>query len=155
MMTAWNWKAALFSSVCRAALFFASNAGHSLDAAIAAAKVEFIYRAIASGFYGAMTEHFSKMKPVTRATATALIVIPAIAHGLEYVIHSMAGTPRLGSSIAASVAFSVAGTRFNLFAMRRGLLIVGRGSRSLASDVVTLTRLGVGGAVRLFNLHAR
>ena len=144
-MSAWNWKAALFSSTCRALLFFGSNLSEGLDAAIAAGQVEFVYRAIASGFYGGLTERFSKIEPAARSTAAALILIPALAHTVEYLIHTAAGTPRLGSSIAASVLFSVAATRFNLFAMRRGLLTVGRGSRSLAYDVVALTRLCIGG----------
>jgi hypothetical protein len=138
---AWNWKAAVVSSLCRAAIFFATNVISGVDAALAAAQVEFVYRAIASGFYGSLTDYFSRMRPARAATLAALVIIPGIAHTIEYLIHSWAGTPRLGASVLASIAFSVATTRFNLFAMRRGFLITGRGSHSLLHDLRGLTRL--------------
>jgi hypothetical protein len=65
----------------------------------------------------------------------ALAVLPALGHTAEFLVHRAAGTPRLTGSIAASVVFSVITTAFNLFAMRRGTLIVGEGQRTLWQDL--------------------
>jgi hypothetical protein len=138
---AWNWKSALVSTLSRAAIFFVVNLPAGLAAATAAGQTEFVYRAIASGFYGALTEWFAGLGNTRATTLAALVVVPGVAHTVEFVIHWWAGTPVLGPAILASVAFSVVTTRLNLFAMRRGLLVVGPGCRSLPADVRDLTRL--------------
>jgi hypothetical protein len=53
----------------------------------------------------------------------------------------MARTPELGASMQASVALSVLSTVFSLFAMRRGVMIVGDGSLSFGDDLKRLPRL--------------
>jgi hypothetical protein len=137
----WNWKSATLSSICRAALFFTVNLPAGLDAGIRAMTTEFVFRAIASGVLGSATQAFRAAAPTTITTITALVVIPATGHLAEYVVHSLAGTARLGESIAVSVGFSVLTTAFNLFAMRRGALIVGHGRQSLVADVRRLPGL--------------
>jgi len=67
--------------------------------------------------------------------------LPAWAHSLEFMVHWLRGTVLLRESIAASIAFSIVSTAFNLFAMRRGALIVGPGSRSIWSDLMETPRL--------------
>ena len=131
----WNWKAAMFSSGSRAFIFFLANLSAGLAAATMAARTEFLYRAVASGFYGALTEAFARRSDTRRATWLALIVLPGVAHTVEFAVHRAAGTPRLGASIALSVLFSVIATRVNLAAMRRGLLLGDLSGRSLVSDV--------------------
>lgn len=134
-LMAWNWKSALLSAISRASIFFFVNLQAGLDAGLAALQVEFLYRIVASGFYGALTQHFARQANERVATMTALVVLPALAHAVEWIVHSWAGTPVLGWSIAGSIAFSVLTTRFHLVAMRRGVMTVGPGSRSLAEDV--------------------
>lgn len=132
---AWNWKSAVVSSLCRASIFFVINSSAGLDAALAAMQVEFVYRAIAAGFYGSLTQYFSRLRAERRATWAATLIVPGIAHLVELGIHAWAGTPVLGWSIVASVAFSMLTTRFNLFVMRRGALTVGDGSASWRQDL--------------------
>lgn len=132
---AWNWKSAVASSLCRASIFFTVNLWSGVDAAVAAMQVEFLYRAVASGFYGSLTERFARMRSERRATWAATLVVPAVAHLVEFGVHAWAGTPVLGWSVAGSVVFSIVTTRFNLFAMRRGVLTVGRGSASWWQDL--------------------
>lgn len=131
----WNWKAATVSSACRAAIFFAVNLPAGLEAGLRAMATEMAFRAVASGALGSATQAFRTATPVGTATIAALLVIPATGHLAEYGVHWLAGTARLGESIAVSVAFSVLTTAFNLFAMRRGALIVGDGEQTLAADV--------------------
>lgn len=138
--TAWNWKSALVSAIGRAPIFFAINLTAGLPAALAAFQTEFLYRVVAAGFYGALTEYFARLPSRGAATWAALIVLPTLAHAVEYVVHWWAGTPRIGPAIVASVAVSVATTRFSLFVMRRGLF-VSRSDRSFSGDVVQLMRI--------------
>lgn len=135
---AWNWKSALSSSIARALLFFFANLSAGLHPAIAAAQTEFLYRAVAAGFYGSLTEHFSRRHASRGATIGAMIVVPGVAHLVELAVHHASGTPRLGTALLMSIAFSLATTRFNLFAMRRGLLL---GNQSLRADVRALSSL--------------
>jgi hypothetical protein len=141
LLRRWNWKSALMSSVCRALIFLAANLPAGKHAALSAMLTEFLFRALASGFYGALTQAFRFARPVWLATLTAMVLLPATAHLLEFVVHSTAGTERLAASIAASVAFSVVTTLFNLFAMRRGALIVGEGRATVAEDLRRMPRL--------------
>jgi hypothetical protein len=51
--------------------------------------------------------------------------------------------------VIASIGFSVVTTTFNLFAMRRGALIVGPGKQSLASDLRRMPALMLGFAASI------
>ena len=137
----WNWKAAVASAACRACVFFVANLPAGYDAAWSAWRVELVYRLIASGFYGALTERFSRWSARRRATVSALILLPALGHTVEYLVHLEAGTARAGSAVLASVLFTVVTTRFNLFAMRRGVFLSGAGRQPLRQDIRSLMRL--------------
>lgn len=134
-MTVWNWKSAVVSSIARGAIFFAANLSAGSGAAMRAMMTELAYRAVTAGFYGSMTERVARSARGPRTTLTALAVIPAIAHVMEFAVHRAAGTPLLAASMAGSVALSVLTTWFNLHAMREGALIAGQGSRPLLDDL--------------------
>jgi hypothetical protein len=158
----WNWKSATVSSACRATLFFAVNLPAGLEAGLRAMATEMAFRAVASGALGSATQAFRTATPSGTATIAALLVIPATGHLAEYTVHWLSGTARLGESIAVSVAFSVLTTAFNLFAMRRGALIVGDGEQTLAADVrrmpgliVAFVRAIVAAASRFFTRLGR
>lgn len=131
----WNYKSALFSSVFRGILFFGANARSGFDAAAGAMLAEFAYRAVSAGFYGALTQSFRRVEPAWKGTLGALLLVPVLTHSIEFTIHYLRGTPNLKASILASVCFTVVSTSFNLFAMRRGVLVSGRESRSIANDI--------------------
>ncbi|MBV8514431.1 MAG: hypothetical protein JO260_03935 [Acidobacteria bacterium] len=137
----WNWKSAVLSSLLRATLFFATNLTAGLPAAFAAMRTELVFRAVTSGFYGALTENFRGAEPPWAAAITVMILLPIANHSLEFVVHWLRGTRNLASSIVASVVLTAFSTLFNLFVMRRGALIVGEGRRSLASDLAQMPRL--------------
>jgi hypothetical protein len=137
----WNYKAAVLSAVMRAAIFFGTNRPAAFDAALAAMITEFCFRISTAGFYGAMTQAFRRVEPAHAGTFAAIVVLPLVAHTLELTVHWWRGTPELGVSIAASVAFTALSTAFNLFAMRRGAFVVGAGHQSLLSDLLALPRL--------------
>ncbi len=140
----WNWKSALFSSLIRAAIFFFANLTAGLEAASGAMLAEFAYRAIFAGFYGALTQAFRRAQPEWQANLTAVILLPAVSHLLEFAVHSLRGTPNLTASIISSVCFTIISTLFNLYAMRRGALVVGGDARSVADDLRQIPELVYG-----------
>jgi hypothetical protein len=136
-ITNWNWKASLTSAICRGVIFYALNTPAGLDWATRAMVTEFAFRAAASGVLGSLTQALRFGQP----RYAALLILPGIGHLAEYIVHRQAGTPRLAASVIASIAFSVLTTAFNLFAMRRGVLIVGPGRQSLRADLARLPAL--------------
>jgi hypothetical protein len=131
----WNWKSALLSSLLRATIFFFTNLIAGWHAALGAMLAELALRSVTSGFYGAITESFSLARPVWAATTAAMVALPLLAHSLEFVVHWLRGTPKLGLSIGTSVIFTAVSTAFNLYAMRRGILVTTANSKSLRDDL--------------------
>ncbi|MGH9163851.1 MAG: hypothetical protein ACRD2X_28195 [Vicinamibacteraceae bacterium] len=137
----WNWKAAVLSTVFRSALFFTTNLAAGLGAALAAMLTELGFRGCTAGFYGALTQAFRHAQPPWLATLTVMLLLPAVTHLMELLVHWSRGTDRLAASIIASCVFTALSTVFNLFAMRRDALIVGDGRASLTSDLRRMPRL--------------
>src|SRR5262245_28809127 len=132
----WNWKSAITSAFFRASIFFVVNATAGPAAAVRAMGIEFCFRAVTSGFYGAITQSFRRAEPAWAASLTAMLLVPAVTHSLEFLVHWMGGTRRLTASVLTSALFSAVSTTFNLFAMRRGVLIVGEDRRPLRHDLI-------------------
>jgi hypothetical protein len=131
----WNYKSAVTSSFFRGLLFFSTNVTAGLPAALGALSTEFWFRFLTAGYYGALTQAFRRVEPPKAAMIGAMIVLPIIGHGLEFLVHWLRSTPNLSASIGVSVFFTVFSTSFNLFAMRHGALITGNGSTSLWQDL--------------------
>ena len=107
---------------------------------------EFVYRGVTSGFYGALTQAFRKAEPAWKASATVMVLLPLSSHSIELVVHVVRHTPHLRSSVISSVCFTAISTLFNLYAMRRGVLVTGAGAGSVASDMRRIPGL-IGGFV--------
>lgn len=131
----WNWKSALMSTLLRAPIFFFVNLSAGRKAAVGALITELVLRSVTSGFYGSVTEALREAEPGWLAALTASVLMPVANHSLELLVHWLRGTPKLASSILASVGFTVVSTLFNLYAMRRGALIVGANQQSLSQDL--------------------
>jgi len=67
-----------------------------------------------------------------------MVLLPLLSHSIEFLVHYLHGTPKLGPSIVASVSFTALATLFNLFAMRRGVLVVGSAGRRDSEDTASL-----------------
>lgn len=153
----WNYKAAITSATVRSLLFLVANATAGWPAALAAAATEFAYRAATAGFHGALTQHLGRVEPARVGWLAAMVCLPLLGHGGEMFVHWTRGTPNLGVSLAASMSLTALSTSFNLFAMRRGVLVVGvPGRQSLWSDLQMLpavalafVRMVFAGALRL------
>jgi len=143
LLRRWNWKSAVLSSTLRASLFFATNLAAGPHAAIAAMKTELVFRAITSGFYGALTEAFREAEPPWAAAITVMVLLPIANHSLEFFVHWMRGTQKLLTSILSSMILTAFSTLFNFYVMRRGALIVGSGRHSLGKDLLRLPKLAL------------
>lgn len=141
ILAAWNWKAATLSAVTRATLFLGANASAGWRAAWGAFGAELAFRACTSGFYAGATQAFAAARPAWIAAIAALVVIPAVSHSLEFLVHFLRGTPALGRSIALSIVFTAVSTLFHLFAMRRGVLVVGAAAAPLVDDLRRMPRV--------------
>jgi hypothetical protein len=137
----WNWKTALLSACVRGTIFFVSNLGAGLGAAVAAMSVEAALFAALAGFYGALAQTFRRAQPAWAATMTVMILMPAVNHTLEYALHNANGTEKIKAGVATSISLSVLSAMFNLFAMRRGVLIVGDERASLIDDLRRMPRV--------------
>lgn len=144
MVRRWNWKAAFFSSLVRGIIFFIANLTAGWRAATGAMLAEWIYRAATSGFYGAITQTLGEAEPEWHGAAAAMILLPVLSHSLEFLVHWLRHTPHLKASVISSMSFTVISTLFNFYAMRRGTMVVGRNSPSLAQDMRALPRI-IGG----------
>lgn len=137
----WNYKSAILSSLFRGQLFFFANLTAGVSAAAGALVTECCFRFLTAGSYGALTQAFRRVEPPRAGMIGALIIVPGIAHVLEFFVHWWWGTAELARSVSVSVMFTMASTSFNLFAMRHGALVVGAGSQSLADDLRAVPRL--------------
>jgi hypothetical protein len=140
----WNWKAAVSSSLIRGLIFFFANAASGWRAAAGAMLAEYSYRALTSGFYGAITQHISGAEPEWEAAACAMVVLPLSSHSLEFLVHWLRHTPHLKASIVSSMLFTVISTLFNFYAMRRGTMVVGENAASIGSDLRAMPRVIAG-----------
>jgi hypothetical protein len=147
----WNWKAALFSSLIRGIIFLIANLTSGWRAAVGAMLAEWTYRALTSGFYGAMTQQLGKVEPEWEGAVAAMVLLPLTSHSLEFLVHWLRHTPHLKASIISSMSFTVISTLFNLYAMRRGAMVVGAGCRTLGQDLRAMPRM-IGGFLAVIPL---
>jgi hypothetical protein len=141
LLLRWNWKTALLSACARGTIFFIANIGAGLGAALDAMRVEAALFATLAGFHGALTQTFRSAQPAWAATMTVMALAPAVNHTLEYLLHYASGTRRITAGVAASISLSIFSAVFNLFAMRRGVLIVGDERASLIDDLRRMPRI--------------
>jgi hypothetical protein len=144
LLRRWNWKAALWSGLFRAAAFagpaWTEGKGHAAEAA----AVEFVFRAAVSGASGSLTQILRHAGPRWQALLVLLVGAPTVLHLAEAGLHLLAGTPKLGSGMSFSVAMTATAVLFNLYAMRRGVLLTGEEGGSFGSDLKRMPAMVAG-----------
>jgi hypothetical protein len=131
----WNWKAACLSACSRSIAILAANLSAGPACAIGAMCAEACYRILASGFHSAVNQAFRYARPIWVTSAVSMFCVPAIGESIDLIMHHLRGTQRFGATIMVSLIFTALSTLFELFAMRRGILIVGPNSGSLIHDL--------------------
>ncbi|MEP6850830.1 MAG: hypothetical protein ABI999_18370 [Acidobacteriota bacterium] len=125
----WNWKAAFLSALLRAPIFFVAYfRKDGLKMAFGAAIAQSVFRILFGGMNGSIIQSFAKVDPAWHAVVTVPLLLAAFSHLVEWVVQStfdnQTGARGKASAIMVSVVISVVSAVFNLFAMRRGALLV-------------------------------
>lgn len=124
----WHWKSAFFSGLIRTTIFLIGYQNKGLEIALAAAGIQFVFRIIFGGIGGSIIQTFSKVKPAWHAAVAVPLFLTVVSHILEFTIQinfdSYYGTNLATKTTIASITISVMSAVFNLFIMRRGVMLV-------------------------------
>jgi hypothetical protein len=137
----WNWKSAWLSLILRGPIFVAATIQRGFSATISALFTECLVCAATAGFYGALVQNLRAATPLWLTGLFLAVVVPAVFQSLEWLLHSLRGTPHLRAAEIVSLGVSVVSSLFNWYAMRRGVLLVGGEGRSFGSDLRSLPGL--------------
>ena len=137
----WNWKAAALSVLFRAPVFIISTHRHGLHNMATAGIVESVFRIVITGINASITQAVEWAEPQWMVAIMVLAAMPCITMALEAFAHSLASTPNLRAGLLASLTLSVMSSGFNWFSMRKGALLVGRGSSSFGTDLSRMPML--------------
>jgi hypothetical protein len=151
----WNWKSAVISAAMRGPIFFFAALSHGLRAAAMSLLLDASFRTVLAGFMGALTQALRYVQPTWIAALIVVVGMPVVNHTIEYFVHR--NDVRLGLAMGISIGFSMISGAFELFAMRRGTLVVTEHSHSLLHDIIRFpwlladfVRAGVRAVGRLF-----
>ena len=136
----WNWKAAAFSAVLRAAIFLVANRHATHHAALKASVTELVYATIAAGIAGSVVQKLRHAEPAGQTALFVWLLLPLLMTAAQYDFHRLMRTPHLRASLVASFVFSAFASGFNWFAMRRGAFVTGA-DRSFARDLALVPKL--------------
>ncbi len=145
MVFRWNWKAAVLSALLRAPIFLAAYlfSKQPIQDAISVTILLAIFRIIFGGVNGAIIQAYRNVKPAWHAVLTVPVVLAAFSHVVEFIVltiyDTLTGTHGKTKAIVFSVIVSIISAIFNLFAMRRGALIVRDESmQSFGRDIIRM-----------------
>jgi hypothetical protein len=140
----WNWKAATLSIILRAPIFVGAAFQRGFNATASAFLTESLFCMATAGFYGAIVQNLRDAEPQWLTGLFIAIVLPAIFQVLEFLLHWFRGTPHLRMAELVSIVVSGLSALFNWYAMRRGVLLVGREGERFGADIRRLPRLIAG-----------
>lgn len=141
----WNWKAGLMSGVLRSPIFLAAYLGNkeALKYAFGAMFAQFVFRTVSGGINGALIQAYSRVEPPWHAVLTVPIILAIFSHVIEFIVQysydHFVGTTSSSKALTVSVLISALSAVFNIFAMRRGILLVkDKKQQSLWKDIKTI-----------------
>jgi hypothetical protein len=143
LQNCWNWKAASLSAGARGLIFLVMTANHGWRSMTLAFVAETAFRAASAGFCAAFVQSIRHMKPRWIVAVIALALLPTATLGLEYAIHSNMGTPNLAASMVVSFVVSCITSLFDLYALRRGILLTGEAGQTLTEDLKQIPQLAL------------
>ena len=130
MVFRWNWKAAVLSALLRAPIFLFAYLfqKQGIADAVSVTILLAIFRVLFGGVNGAIIQAYRNVRPAWHAVLTVPVVLAAFSHLIEFAVltgyDAFTGTHGKTKAIVVSVVVSIISAIFNLFAMRRGALIV-------------------------------
>jgi hypothetical protein len=135
----WNWKSAVISAAMRGPIFFFATLSLGLRAAAIALLLDASFRTVLAGFMGALTQAVRYIQPTWIPALIVVVGMPVVNHTIEYFVHRH--NMKLGLAMGISIGFSMISGAFELFAMRRGTLVVTEHSQSLGHDILRFPKL--------------
>lgn len=143
LITRWNWKSAFLAAIVRSSFYFTvyKASKESWAVTLTAVGVELAFRFLTTGVAGAVVQSFRRATPEWAATVIISISLPTITHLIEFFTHyiqekyyadifASSENSARQKTFAISVLFSVVSAMFNLYLMRRGVLLVGAGEET-------------------------
>jgi hypothetical protein len=128
MIKRWNWKAACLSALLRASVYITAYMRKGMAEAIGVTIALSIFRFLFGGVNGAIIQSYRRVQPAWHAVLTVPLFLAALSHLMEFAVlsgyESAFGAIGKKNAIIFSVIVSIISAIFNLFAMRRGVLIV-------------------------------
>jgi hypothetical protein len=129
----WNWKAGLLGGVFRALFFSVAVLPRDL-AGLRGVAIQLAFRVAIGGLWGSLAQAFSSAEPAWAAGVLIAVVVPAGVHGAEFTLLRAGHASHIRTGMIISVALSIISLLFNWGLMRRGLMLTGKGTDSLATD---------------------
>jgi hypothetical protein len=170
LITRWNWKSAFMGAIVRSSFYFTVYVAsrESWLVTLTAVLVEMTFRFITNGIAGAAVQSFRRATPPWLATVVISITLPIITHIIEFSTHyiqekyyadifAASEHSSRQKTFAISVLFSVVSAIFNLYLMRRGVMLVGAGkeTQTLGNDLKKVPSLAYEFTIYLPDLLAR
>jgi hypothetical protein len=139
----WNFKTATLSALCRGAVFLAAVCRSHHAGRVEAVLLEALYFAVASGIFGALAQSLRSARPAWITEILLFLVVPVLLQSLEFAVHMLFGTATFRAGLFASAALTALSAAFNLYAMRRGALLIGREGKTFGNDICSLPGLAL------------
>jgi hypothetical protein len=133
----WNWKAGLLGGAFRAILFAIAIFPRD-SAALRGILIQLAYRVAVGGMWGAVAQAFRDAQPAWLTGVFLAAVLPAAVHLVEYAMLRAGHASHIRTGMISSVVLSIISLLLNWGLMRRGLMLTGKGTESLASDFARL-----------------
>ena len=148
----WNWKAGLLGGLFRAA-FFGVAAVPRDATALRGVAIQLAFRIAIGGLWGSLAQALRAAEPAWFAGVCIAVVVPAAVHSVEYAFLRAGHATHIRLGMIISVALSMISLLLNWGLMRRGLMLTGKGTDSLATDFrrlpAALRELALAGPRRL------
>ena len=129
----WNWKAGLLGGVFRALFFIVAVLPSDL-AGLRGVAIQLLFRIAIGGLWGSLAQAFCSAEPAWAAGVLIGVVVPAGVHGVEYTLLRAGHASHIRTGMIISIALSIISLLLNWGLMRRGLMLTGKGTDSLATD---------------------
>ncbi len=144
----WNWKSAILSALLRSPIFFTAYLAQKqgLWIAFGAMCVQFVFRVIFGGINGSILQSYSKVLPAWQATITVPLALAVLSHAVEFGLQAgfdaATGSDGKRGAVMLSIGISMISALFNLFAMRRGVMLVkDERSQSIWKDLAQMPKI--------------
>jgi len=141
LCAAWHWKCALLSAVARSVVYLAAMVRTRSHGRLSIVLVEMAYVTLTAGIYAGMQQRALRLRSRTLGNLTAALLVPAIAQFLDILAHSAVGSPVPARATIAVCVFAAISAAFHVHIMRRGVLLTGAHSHSLAEDFRRIPKL--------------